>query len=105
MSGTIDVGALISSIVYIVPLLALMLSITTFTNASKERHQKTATEAAELKAEIHLLTREVEELKSQYNEADDGYHKNAMRLTEVEQRVRSLEARMKQIEQEVRNGR
>lgn len=105
MSNTIDVGALISSAVYIVPLIALMVSISTFTNASKERHAKTASEAAEIKAELRLLTNQVEELKSSYSEADDGYHQNATRITTLEQRVKALEARIKQVESELRNGR
>lgn len=101
MGNQIDVGALINAIVYLVPLLALMVSIMTFTNASKERHAKTASEAAELKAEIHLLTVQVEELKREYDEADNGFHSNATRITKLEEQAKTLWNKVSEIEKKV----
>lgn len=101
MNGQIDVSALLSSLIYIVPLIALMVSIMTFTNASKERHAKTASEAAELKVELHMLTVQVEELKREYDEADHGYHKNATRLTVLEEQVKTLWNKMSAIETKI----
>lgn len=101
MGNQIDVNAFLNALIYIVPLLALMLSIMTFTNASKERHAKTASEAAELKAELHLLTVQVEELKREYDEADNGFHSNATRITKLEEQVKTLWNRMADIEVKV----
>ena len=103
MSGNVDVGSLINSIVYIVPLIALMVSIMTFTNASKERHAKTASEAAELKAELHMLTVQVEELRASAQESDTGFHKNATRLTKLEEQVKTLWNKMDNLERKVNN--
>lgn len=104
MSGTVDVGALISSLMYVVPLIALMVSIATFTNASKERHAKTASEAAELKAELHMLTVQVEELKASNQDSESGYHRNATRLTKVEEQLKTLWNKMTDIERRLNNG-
>lgn len=101
MGNQIDVNAFLNALIYIVPLLALMLSIMTFTNASKERHAKTASEAAELKAELHLLTVQVEELKREYDEADNGFHSNATRITKLEEQVKTLWNKMSAIEVKV----
>lgn len=98
MGNQIDVNAFLNALIYIVPLLALMVSIMTFTNASKERHAKTASEAAELKAELHTLTVRVEELKREYDEADDGFHENATRITKLEEQIKSLWRKMDVIE-------
>lgn len=97
-----DMAAFVNSIVYIVPLLALMVSIMTFTNASKERHAKSASEAADIKAQLHLLTVQVEELKRSYNEADDGFHKNATRITKLEEQAKTLWNKMEALEKEVK---
>lgn len=98
MDNSIDINSFLNALIYIVPLLALMLSIMTFTNASKERHAKTASEAAELKAELHLLTVQVEELKKEYDEADSGFHSNATRIVKLEEQVKTLWNKMEVIE-------
>lgn len=93
-----DYSALIDSLIYIVPLLALMVSIWTFISASKERHQKTAADAAELKSDIKHLSIEVREMKERYEKAADGYHKVDGRLIALETRAGVLERRMKELE-------
>lgn len=98
----LDLGAFLNSVVYIVPLLALMLSIVTFTNASKERHAKSASEAAALKEQLIFLSQQVEDLKRSYNEADDGFHKNATRITKLEEQVKTLWNKAEELEREVR---
>lgn len=104
MSQSIDVGALINAVIYIVPLAALIVSVITFTNASKERHAKTASEAAELKAEIHMLTVQVEELKASYTDADTHYHNNVGRIIKLEEKVYALQGKMAKLEEEIRHA-
>lgn len=101
--NTIDVGALISSLVYIVPLLALMLSVQTFSNAAKERHAKSAAEAANLKSDLTHLTAQVSELKASMDEAETGYHKNATRLTALEEQVKTLWSKVNELERRIHN--
>lgn len=103
MNGSVDVGSLVNAAVYIVPLIALMVSIATFTNASKERHAKTASEAAEIKAELHMLTVQVEELKDNSQDSQDGYHKNSTRITKLEEQVKTLWNKMSDIERKLNN--
>lgn len=93
-----DYSALLDSLIYIVPLLALMVSIWTFINASKERHQKTAQEAAELKSDIKHLSSQVFEMRERYEKAADGYHKVDGRLIALETKAGALEKRMKELE-------
>lgn len=103
MTGSIDMSSLVNSLIYIVPLIGLMVTIYSQANLYRERREKSASAAAELKAEIRQLSKDVESLKNSYDEARDGYHRNAERLTKLEQQARSLEARVKEIEREVRN--
>lgn len=93
-----DFTALIDSLIYIVPLLALMVSIWTFINASKERHQKTAADAAELKSDIKHLSSQVYEMKERYEKAADGYHKVDNRLVKLESQAKALTERMEVLE-------
>lgn len=93
-----DYSGLIDSLIYIVPLLALMVSIWTFISASKERHQKTAADAAELKADIKHLSSQVFEMKERYEKAADGYHKVDGRLVALETQAKALTERMEKLE-------
>lgn len=93
-----DYTGLLDSLIYLVPMLALIVSILTFINASKERHQKTAADAAELKADIKHLSTQVQEMKTRYEKAADGYHKVDGRLVALETQAKALEERMGKLE-------
>lgn len=93
-----DFTALIDAMIYLVPIGALMVSIWTFVNASKERHQKTAADAAELKADIKHLSTQVAEMKERYEKAADGYHRVDSRLVALETQAKTLSARMEKLE-------
>lgn len=95
----LDYGSLIDSLIYVVPLLALMVSIRTFTNASRERHSKTAADAAELKSDIKHLSSEVMQMRERYEKAADGYHKVDGRLIKLESKAEALEKRMRELEE------
>ncbi len=103
MNDTLDVANLINSLVYIVPLVSLTISVVTFSNAAKERTAKTAMEAAEVKAELHTLSEQVEELKEMNSEVSKGYHNNDKRIEVVETRLHALEKRVLRLEQVIRN--
>lgn len=98
----VDYASLIDSLIYVVPLLALMVSIRTFTNASRERHSKTAADAAELKSDIKHLSSEVMQMRERYEKAADGYHKVDGRLIKLESKAESLEKRMRELEETMR---
>lgn len=98
MGASFDIGALIDAVIYIVPVIMLMVSIWTFTNASKERHSKTAADAAELKADIKHLSSQVYEMKERYEKAADGYHKVDGRLVALETQAKVLTERMEKLE-------
>ena len=94
----LDYSALLDSLIYLVPLGALMVSIWTFVNASRERHQKTAADAAELKSDIKHLSIQVAEMRERYEKAADGYHKVDSRLVALETQARTLRERMEKLE-------
>ena len=94
----LEFWSLINAFVYVVPVFALIVSIMTFTNASRERHSKTAADAAELKSDIKHLASEVMEMKERYEKAADGYHKVDGRLVKLETQARSLTERMDKLE-------
>ena len=98
MNGTFDIAVLVDAVIYIIPILALMVSIRTFTAASKERHSKTAADAAELKADIKHLANEVLEMKNRYEKAADGYHRVDGRLVKLETQAKALTERMEKLE-------
>ena len=98
MGATFDIAGLVDAIVYIVPIFALMVSIRTFVNASKERHSKTAADAAELKSDIKHLSSQVFEMKERYEKAADGYHKVDGRLVALETQAKVLTERMEKLE-------
>ena len=93
-----DYASLLDSLIYLVPLGALMLSIWTFVNASRERHQKTAADAAELKADINHLSTQVAEMKQRYEKAADGYHRVDSRIVALETQAKALTERMEKLE-------
>lgn len=97
----VDYAALIDSLIYLVPLLALMVSIRTFTNASRERHAKTAADAAELKSDISHLSNEVREMKDRYERAADGYHRVDNRLIKLESKAENLEKKIAELERRI----
>lgn len=100
-----DINALLAAASPLCVIIGLVISIFTFNNAVKERHAKTASEAAEIKAELKTLSGQIENLKALQDKSDDGLHSNDKRITILDQKVRSLEKRMENIEKEVRNGR
>lgn len=96
-NGT-DVNSMLAMLIYIVPLIALVISVLTFTNAVKERHGRTAAEAVSLKKDIELLTEKVSDLERQLYEAIGGYHKNDKRITTLETKMTSIEKRVSVLE-------
>lgn len=96
-----DFAALLDACIYLVPLLALIVSISTFKSASRERHERTAADAAELKADIHMLSINVEELKTRVESASEGYHRNATRLTKLEEQAKTLWNKLEDLERRI----
>lgn len=90
---------IISLIIYIVPLLSLVVSVLTFSNAVKERNSKSAAEAVSLKKDIELLSEKVSSLEHQFTKVNNGYYSNDKRITTLEHDVRSLDHRVKYLEE------
>ena len=98
LAAPIDINTVIMAFVYIVPLVTVIISIVTFTNAVKERNARTAAEAVSLKKDIENLSIEVRDLKKDIADAIKGYHNNDKRITTLEYEFNALNARVKGLE-------
>lgn len=85
-------------------LVGMIVTVITFTRAVNERHSKSAAEAAGLKADIRMVHNDIDELKADLKTANNGYHENDRRIVSLDGRVKRLEARIQQIEEEVHNS-
>lgn len=102
MNSNFDAAMLINSLLYIVPLVGLIITISQQSQIRKEKEAQNTSEATELKLSIRHLSEDIEELKNAIEGAESGNHENEIRLTKLEQQARSLEARVKQLEKEIR---
>lgn len=98
MDGQIDTGVLISAIMYFVPLIALVISIVTFTNAVKERHGKSAAEQAGISIKLDTLSKTIDDIKKSIDDLRSGQHKHESAITKLETKVTGLEGRVKRVE-------
>lgn len=95
--------ALINAVIYIVPLIALIVSILTFVNASKERHAKSAAESAKLGLKMDNNAETLGEIKVTVDDLRDGYHENHEAIERVETKIEGLEGRVDKVEQEIKD--
>lgn len=88
----------ISIIMALIALVGMMVSILTFNSAVKERHARSATDSAQIKAELKTLSAQVKELRDEVKKANEGYHRNSERITTLETRMDAVESRMEGLE-------
>lgn len=91
-------------IAYGIPVIALIISIFTYYAAVKERHHKSAAEAAGLKKDIESIKEDVTEIKDDLATLTERYHDNKESIIKLEGRVATCEAKIKDLEREVHNG-
>lgn len=94
--------ALINAVVYIVPLIALIVSIFTFINASKERHAKSAAEQAEIGIKLDNNAKTLGEVKDTVDDLRNGYHENHEAIERLDTKIDNLEDRVDKVETEIR---
>lgn len=94
--------ALINAVIYIVPLVALIVSILTFVNASKERHAKSAAESAKLGMKMDNNAETLGEIKETVDDLRDGYHENHEAIKELDTKIDGLEKRVDTVEGEIK---
>lgn len=94
--------ALINAVVYIVPLIALIVSIFTFINASRERHAKSAAEQAEIGIKLDNNAKTLGEVKDTVDDLRNGYHENHEAIERLDTKIDNLEDRVDKVETEIR---
>lgn len=82
---------------------SVLVSIAMFYASVKERHARSASDAAEVKHSVENMRADIEELKSELKSATAGYHKNDKRIATLFERVENVEKRMDTLEATV-NG-
>lgn len=94
--------AIVNAVIYIVPLIALIVSIMTFVNASKERHAKSAVESAKLGIKLDNNTKTLGDIKVTVDDLSDGYHENHEAIKELDTKIGNLETRVDTVEEDIK---
>lgn len=94
--------ALINAVIYIVPLIALIVSIFTFVNASRERHAKSAAEQAEIGIKLDNNAETLGEIKTTVDDLRDGYHENHEAIEKLDTKIGTLENRVETVEKDIK---
>lgn len=98
-----SVIAIVNALIYCVPLVALIVSVLTFVNASKERHAKSAAEQAKIGIKLDNNAKTLNEIKGTVDDLRDGYHKNHEAIVELDTKIGILEDRVRKVEGEIRD--
>lgn len=100
MSGE-EIATGVNLLVYVVPVLALIVSIVTFFRASGERHAKSAAEIAQIAAKLDHNTFLLTEVKEQQQRLMTGYLENKADIAEIKGKVEAHETRIETLETEI----
>lgn len=88
----------LSIVSYVISAVMLIVSILTFVNASRERHEKSAAEQAQIAVKLESLETTLTDVKATVDELRDGYHENHVAIEKLETRVTGIEGRIKKAE-------
>lgn len=89
---------------HIVPVLALIISIFTYYAAVRERHHKSAAEAAGLKNDIATIKGDISDVKIDLAKLDDNYHADREEIVALKGRIKACEDKINALEREVHHG-
>lgn len=98
-----SVIAIVNALIYCVPLVALIVSILTFINASRERHAKSAAESARLGIKLDNNSETLGEIKTTVDDLRDGYHENHEAIVELDTKIGNLEKRVDAVEKDLKD--
>lgn len=96
-----SITAIINAVVFCVPLITLMVAVITFTNASKERHSKSAAEQAEIGIKLDENGKTLANMQERLDTLLEGYHENHSSIMQLETRVTGIEGRVKKVERDI----
>lgn len=82
----------------VISAIMLIVSVLTFTNASKQRHEKSAAEQAQISIKLDSTLERLVKIENTLEEMRDGLHENEVAIEKLETRVTGLEGRVKKIE-------
>lgn len=85
-------------LIYIVPVVALIVSIITFLCANRERHEKSAAEQAGIKANLDSIAKHVEDIDSRTETLVNGQAVTNQNVAALDTRVGALETRVDGLE-------
>lgn len=91
----------ISIVSYIISAVMLIVSILTFVNASRERHEKSAAEQAQIIVKLESLETTLTDVKETVDELRGGLHDNRVDIEKLETRVTGAEGRIKKVETKI----
>lgn len=94
--------AIVNAVVYIVPVLALIVSVITFFNASRERHSKSAAEQAKIGVKLDNNSATLNDIKGTVDVLRDGYNKNHAAIEKLDTKIGGLEIRVDKVEQDIK---
>lgn len=96
-----SITAIINAVVFCVPLITLIVAIITFTNASKERHSKSAAEQAEIGLKLDENGKTLANVQGRLDTLLDGYYENHSSIMQLETRVTGIEGRVEKVERDL----
>lgn len=89
--------------VYIVPVLALIISVITLMKASEERHDRSAAEQAGISLKLDSQSETLNKIEGQQVELLEGYHENHESIVQVKAEIDELKRRVNMLEKDVKN--
>lgn len=96
-----SITAIINAVVFCVPLITLIVAVITFTNASKERHSKSAAEQAEIGIKLDENGKTLANMQGRLDTLLEGYHENHSSIMQLETRVTGIEGRVDKVENDL----
>lgn len=88
----------LSIVSYVISAVMLIVSILTFVNASRERHEKSAAEQAQIAVKLESLETTLTDVKATVDELRGGHHENRVDIEKLDTRMTGLEGRIKKAE-------
>lgn len=93
----------LSIVSYVISAVMLIVSILTFVNASRERHEKSAAEQAQIAVKLESLETTLTDVKATVDELRGGHHENRVDIGKLDTRVTGLEGRIKKAENNLKD--
>ncbi len=97
MSGQ-ELAVTFNAILYVIPAIMMIVSVMTFYSASKQRHEKSAAEQAQISAKLDSNSQHLADIQVQLQKLVTGFEENKASISALESHILGLEKRFDNVE-------